>query len=57
MPAEVFQYRAFTRLKQLEHLIRTRQIDSEFFLERGLDYSTESLIRKMPAFTLRLNLN
>jgi nucleoside-diphosphate-sugar epimerase len=31
MTEEVFQYRAFTRLKQLEYLIRTRQIDSEFF--------------------------
>jgi nucleoside-diphosphate-sugar epimerase len=28
---EVFQYRAFTRLKQLEYLIRTRQIDKKFF--------------------------
>jgi nucleoside-diphosphate-sugar epimerase len=28
---EVFQYRAFTRLKQLEYLIRTRQIDGDFF--------------------------
>jgi len=31
MTAEVFQYRAFTRLKQLEYLIRTRQIDDHFF--------------------------
>jgi nucleoside-diphosphate-sugar epimerase len=31
MTEEVFQYRAFTRLKQLEYLIRTRQIDSDFF--------------------------
>lgn len=28
---ELFGYRAFTRLKQLEHLIRTRQIDTDFF--------------------------
>jgi len=31
MPPDVFQHRTFTRLKQLEHLIRTRQIDEEFF--------------------------
>jgi len=31
MPAEVFQHRTFTRLKQLEYLIRTRQIDEQFF--------------------------
>jgi nucleoside-diphosphate-sugar epimerase len=31
MPAEVFQHRTFTRLKQLEYLIRTKQIDDGFF--------------------------
>jgi hypothetical protein len=31
MTQEVFDYRAFTRLKQLEYLIRTEQIDSQFF--------------------------
>jgi nucleoside-diphosphate-sugar epimerase len=31
MTQEVFVYRAFTRLKQLEYLIRTRQIDDNFF--------------------------
>jgi nucleoside-diphosphate-sugar epimerase len=31
MPAETFEYRAFTRLKQLQHLIRTKQVDTEFF--------------------------
>jgi nucleoside-diphosphate-sugar epimerase len=31
MTEEVFQYRAFTRLKQLEYLIRTSQIDPNFF--------------------------
>jgi nucleoside-diphosphate-sugar epimerase len=31
MTEEVFQDRAFTRLKQLEYLIRTRQIDESFF--------------------------
>lgn len=31
MKPEDFQYRAFTRLKQLEHLRRTRQIDDHFF--------------------------
>jgi hypothetical protein len=31
MTSEVFEYRAFTRLKQLEYLIRTQQIDHSFF--------------------------
>jgi nucleoside-diphosphate-sugar epimerase len=31
MTHEVFEYRAFTRLKQLEYLIRTQQIDDSFF--------------------------
>ncbi len=31
MPPEVFQHRTFTRLKQLEYLIRTKQIDGNFF--------------------------
>jgi nucleoside-diphosphate-sugar epimerase len=31
MTPEVFQFRTFTRLKQLEYLIRTQQIDRQFF--------------------------
>ena len=31
MQSEVFQYRTFTRLKQIEYLIRTQQIDENFF--------------------------
>ena len=31
MTPEVFNYRSFTRLKQLEYLIRTQQIDDHFF--------------------------
>src|SRR6266446_8012159 len=31
MTKEVFEYRTFTRLKQLEYLIRTQQIDPQFF--------------------------
>ena len=31
MPAEAFQFRTFTRLKQLEYLIRTAQIDEHFY--------------------------
>jgi nucleoside-diphosphate-sugar epimerase len=31
MTEEVFQYRTFTRLKQLEYLLRTRQINDNFF--------------------------
>lgn len=31
MLPEVFRHRTFTRLKQIQHLIRTRQIDERFF--------------------------
>lgn len=31
MAPEIFNFRAFTRLKQIEYLIRTRQIDDKFF--------------------------
>jgi len=31
MTKEVFEYRTFTRLKQLEYLIQTQQIDPQFF--------------------------
>lgn len=31
MTSDVFEYRTFTRLKQLEYLIRTQQIDPQFF--------------------------
>jgi hypothetical protein len=31
MPAEIYQFRAFTRLKQLKYLQATQQIDSQFF--------------------------
>ena len=31
MSKETFEFRPFTRLKQLEYLIRTKQIDDEFF--------------------------
>ena len=31
MPAEVFEHRTFTRLKQIKYLLRTGQIDDQFF--------------------------
>lgn len=31
MSPEIFNFRAYTRLKQLEHLLRTKQIDGDFF--------------------------
>jgi nucleoside-diphosphate-sugar epimerase len=31
MPPETYQFRAFTRLKQLQYLLATRQIDGEFY--------------------------
>ena len=35
MTPAVFNDRAFTRLKQLEHLLRTQQIDRKFFWKNG----------------------
>ncbi|HEY1770196.1 MAG TPA: SDR family oxidoreductase [Chthoniobacterales bacterium] len=35
MPVETFNSRGFTRLKQLEYLIRTKQIDQNFFWSNG----------------------
>jgi hypothetical protein len=32
---ETFEYRAFTRLKQLQYLIRTGQVDNSFFWIRS----------------------
>jgi nucleoside-diphosphate-sugar epimerase len=31
MTSEAFNYRAFTRLKQLEYLVRTKQLDDHFY--------------------------
>jgi hypothetical protein len=31
MSADVFNFRAYTRLKQLQHLLRTQQIDQDFY--------------------------
>lgn len=42
MDAETFHHRAFTRLKQLEHLIRTSQIDPDFFFNPYDDSSKET---------------
>jgi nucleoside-diphosphate-sugar epimerase len=33
MTRDIFEFRAYTRLRQLEHLISTRQIDDKFFWE------------------------
>jgi nucleoside-diphosphate-sugar epimerase len=35
MPAAVFQFRAFTRLKQIEYLINTGQVDNSLFWSAG----------------------
>lgn len=37
MTAEVFNHRGFTRLKQLEYLLRTQQIDQDFFWVKGTE--------------------
>jgi nucleoside-diphosphate-sugar epimerase len=36
MPHEIFAFRAYTRLKQLEYLIHTQQIDDKFFWRQAL---------------------
>ena len=35
MTKETFEFRGFTRLKQLEYLLRTRQIDQDFFWDQS----------------------
>jgi hypothetical protein len=35
MPADVYGFRAYTRLKQLKYLQATKQIDREFFWSAG----------------------
>jgi nucleoside-diphosphate-sugar epimerase len=49
MTEEVFQYRTFTRLKQLEYLIRTRQIDESFFWTEFGDADTNQETPKVLA--------
>ncbi len=39
---QLFNGRGFTRLKQLEYLIRTRQIDQDFFWRNGESSETAS---------------
>lgn len=40
---ETFEFRAYTRLKQLKHLVQTEQIDADlFWLEPGVDTETET---------------
>lgn len=48
--AEQFVARPFTRLKMLEHLLKTGQIDSEFFWRRDLNYGrTQVSIQRQAA--------
>jgi hypothetical protein len=37
MPEQTFVFRAYTRLKQLQHLLRTGQIDDEFYWKETND--------------------
>ena len=41
MTAETFQFRAFTRLKQLQHLLATGQLDDDFFFKPLGNMETE----------------
>ena len=43
MTREGFEYRTLTRLKQLEYLIRTQQIDPQFFWKE-LDRNDSTLV-------------
>ena len=36
MDDDTFEYRAFTRLKQLEYLIRTAQLDEKFYWKQSM---------------------
>jgi nucleoside-diphosphate-sugar epimerase len=50
MTAEQFNARPFTRLKMLEHLLGTGQIDADFFWRRDLDYGrTQMPIQRQAA--------
>jgi len=40
MSKETFDFRAFTRLRQLQYLIRTSQIDAHFFWNKPQSSST-----------------
>jgi nucleoside-diphosphate-sugar epimerase len=42
MTKEIFEYRGFTRLKQLEYLIRTQQIDQDFFWSKSCNSLKQS---------------
>jgi hypothetical protein len=39
MAKEVFTARPFTRLKMLEHLLRTEQIDKDFYWKKEIKYA------------------
>ncbi len=38
---EMFEHRGFTRLKQLKHLIATRQIDKDFYWQTSIDSDSQ----------------
>lgn len=44
MTDEVYQYRTFTRLKQLQYLIRTRQIDDGFFWTEASEAAAKTCV-------------
>jgi len=44
MPSEVFNFRSYTRLKQLQHLIKTGQIDSQFYWTGKNETHARSLV-------------
>jgi nucleoside-diphosphate-sugar epimerase len=54
---EMFQYRSFTRLKQLQYLIRTRQIDNSFFWIGPQELSSERNAGPLRAKTAVANVD
>jgi hypothetical protein len=49
MSPEVFYAKPFTRLKQLEHLLRTQQIDDSFFW--NVDTTQDDITLSAPALS------
>jgi nucleoside-diphosphate-sugar epimerase len=49
LTSEVFEFRAFTRLKQLKYLIETGQLDDRFFWQENTPHTVENGGVKAPA--------
>lgn len=47
MPSEVFNFRSYTRLKQLQHLIKTGQIDNQFYWTGNSETDARSIFSEI----------